>query len=182
MARVTSVADSDETRSPYTVVNALIDDYVSQTDTTDQPIASDLVFASGKEPHADTVTETTSAAGVTVDGVKHKDGNHEMGTGVNARTCTPETLGAAATTFAVTGEVMVITGDAGDNTIATITGGLTGQELTLIFVDAHVTITDTDAHTANTVDLSAAFTSADDTVLKLIFDGTSWYEVSRSVN
>lgn len=33
-----------------------------------------------------------------------------------------------------------------------------------------------------TVDLSAAFTSADDTVLQIIYDGTSWYEVSRSVN
>jgi len=108
--------------------------------------------------------------------------DNEVGTARTGRTCTAETLGAGVTTFAVTGEVMVITGDGGANTIATITGGLIGQELTLIFVDALVTITDTDAHTANTVDLSAAFTSADDTVLKLIFDGTSWYEISRSIN
>jgi hypothetical protein len=148
LARTTVVADTGETRSPYTVVNDLIADYTSQTDTTEQTRASDL----------------------------------DQGTTKTGRTITPETLGAAATTFAVTGEVMVVTGDVGTNTVATITGGLTGQELTLIFVDGLVTITDTDAHGANTVDLSAAFTSADDTVLKLIFDGTSWYEVSRSVN
>ena len=148
MARVTVIADTGETRTPYTVVNSLIADYTSQTDTTTQTRASDLT----------------------------------KGTKRDGRTITPLTLGVAATTFAVTGEIMQITGDAGANTVATITGGLTGQELTLIFVDALVTITDTDAHTANTVDLSAAFTSADDTILKLIFDGTSWYEISRSVN
>ena len=55
----------------------------------------------------------------------------------------------------------------------------------LVFVDGNVTITDTDAHTANTVDLAGVatdLTSADDTTLLLFFDGTSWYEVSRSVN
>jgi hypothetical protein len=98
------------------------------------------------------------------------------------RTVGSLTLGAAATTFAVAGDLMTITGDAGANTIATITGGYAGQELTLLFVDALVTITDDNAHTADSVDLSAAFTSADDTVLKLVYDGTSWYEVSRSVN
>jgi len=92
------------------------------------------------------------------------------------------TLGAAATTFAITGRFMVITGDAGTNTIATITGAAAGQELILLFVDGNVTITDDNAHTADSVDLSASFTSADDTVLKLIYDGTSWYEISRSVN
>ena len=92
------------------------------------------------------------------------------------------TCGGAATTFAVDSNLVTVTGDAGANTIATITGGVAGQLVTLIFVDALVTVTDTDAHTANTVDLSAAFTSADDTVLQLVFDGTSWYEVSRSVN
>lgn len=211
MARVTSVADTGETRTPYTVVNALITDYLSQTDTTDQNIASDLVFVAGKEPHADTITETTAAAGVTidgvklkdsvpycdsiaektaaagvtVDGVKLKDNNVELATGKVARTLTPSTLGVGATTFAVTGEAMIITGDAGTNTIATITGGAIGQKLVLIFVDGNVTITDTDAHTANTVDLAGTatnFTSADDKTLTLIFDGTSWYETNRSVN
>lgn len=180
MARTSDVTAGTVISSSH--MNEHFADYVSQTDTTDQDLASDLEFAAGKEVRTDTINETTGAAGTTIEGVKLKDGNVELATGHVNRTCTPETLGAGVTTFAVTGDVMVITGDGGANTIATITGGGTGQELTLIFVDANVTITDTDAHTANTVDLSAAFTSADDTVLKLVFDGTSWYEVSRSVN
>jgi hypothetical protein len=92
------------------------------------------------------------------------------------------TLGAGATTFAVSSNVMTITGDAGSNTIATITGATNGQLLTLIFADALVTVTDDNTHVANSVDLSGTFTSADDTVLQLVFDGTSWYEISRSVN
>lgn len=92
------------------------------------------------------------------------------------------TLGAAATTFAVTSSFVELTGDAGANTISTITGGHEGQTLVILCTDANVTITDTDAHTTDTVDLSAAFTSADDTTLTLIYDGTSWYELSRSVN
>lgn len=95
------------------------------------------------------------------------------------------TLGVGVVTFVCAGMIMIVTGDGGGNTIATITGGVAGEVLTLIFVDANVTITDTNAHTANTVDLAGDgvdLTSADDTVLQLMFDGTSWYEVSRSVN
>ena len=92
------------------------------------------------------------------------------------------TLGVAATTFVTTSNVMQVTGDGGANTIATITGALSGQYLIMIFVDGNVTITDDNTHAANSVDLSAAFTGADDTTLHLIYDGTSWYELSRSVN
>jgi len=92
------------------------------------------------------------------------------------------TLGAAATVIAVTANVMTITGDGGGNTVATLTGGTSGMTLTLIFIDALVTITDDGTHGADSVDLSAAFTSADDTTLQLVYDGTSWYELSRSVN
>ena len=52
-------------------------------------------------------------------------------------------------------------------------------------MDALVTITDTDAHTANTVDLAGTatnFTSADDKVLQLVFDGVSFYQISVSAN
>jgi len=109
-------------------------------------------------------------------------GNIANTTKIITRTRTATTLGLGVTTFAAVGEYMQITGDGAGNTVATITAGVTGQILTLVFVDALVTITDTDAHTANTVDLSAAFTSADDTILQVIFDGTSWYETLRSVN
>jgi hypothetical protein len=93
-----------------------------------------------------------------------------------------QTLGAGVTTFAVSSDLAVITGDAGANTIATITGGVEGQVLKLLFVDALVTISDDNTHAADTCDLSAAFTSADDKTLTLIYDGTSWYELCRSTN
>ena len=92
------------------------------------------------------------------------------------------TLGAAATAFAVRSNVMTVTGDGGANTIATITGANSGQYLILIFVDGLVTITDDNTHASDSIDLSAAFTSADDATLHLIYDGTSWYELSRSTN
>jgi hypothetical protein len=99
-----------------------------------------------------------------------------------ASTMNSTTLGAAATTLAITSNVLKLTGDGGGNTLATITGGVSGQILTIIFVDALVTITDTAAATANTVNLSAAFTSTADDVIQLIFDGNKWFEISRSVN
>lgn len=97
-------------------------------------------------------------------------------------TATSLTLGAAATTFALTANVMTITGNGGGNTLATITGGISGQILTLIFADANVTITDDATATANTVNLSAAFTSTANDILTLVHNGTSWREVSRSTN
>ncbi len=93
------------------------------------------------------------------------------------------TLGSSVTTLAVISNFVILTGDGAANTLATITGATTGMVLRILFVDALVTITDTDAHTADTVDLNAAFTSADDTVMTLLYDGTSWYEAApRSVN
>lgn len=92
------------------------------------------------------------------------------------------TLGAGAATLAITRDIVVLTGDGAGNTLTTITGGITGQVLRILFVDGLVQITDDNTHAANTVDLSAAFTSADDMVLTLFFDGTSWYECGRSPN
>ncbi len=104
-------------------------------------------------------------------------------TGQTGNTLQTTTLGNGATTLAITKNVVTLTGHVDDNTLGTITGGLAGQTLTIICTDAKVTITDTDdAGGANTVDLSAAFTSANDTILQLIFDGTTWFEISRSVN
>ena len=91
-------------------------------------------------------------------------------------------LGAAAITFVASTNFVTVVGDGGANTIATITAGTVGENLTLLFVDGLVTVTDDDSHAADSVDLSAAFTSADDTTLTLLYDGTSWYELSRSVN
>lgn len=106
-------------------------------------------------------------------------------TGIRATAQQTATLGAAATTFGVTSNVITLTGDGGGNTIATITGGVDGMLLTIICVDANITFTDTDAAAANKMDLPGVatdITSADDKVIQLVYDGTSWFCTSVSTN
>lgn len=91
------------------------------------------------------------------------------------------TIPAGATSFEVRGERMELTGAAAV-TIATIAQGYNGQVLTLYFTDTNITITDDASGNQNTVNLSAAFTSTANDVLQLLSNGTSWREVSRSVN
>ncbi len=93
-----------------------------------------------------------------------------------------DTLGIGVTTFVVRGNKMKMTGDGGANTIATITGGIDGMTLTLTFTDALITLTDDNTSTANTINLSAAFTSTANDIVILEFDGTSWREANRSAN
>ena len=88
---------------------------------------------------------------------------------------------ASEVDIAVSSHLMTVSAGASE-TIATISGGYDGMRLTLIFLDTNTTITDTATEAADTVNLSAAYTSADGDVLELIYDGTSWREVSRSVN
>ncbi len=103
--------------------------------------------------------------------------------GIIAQVTVPTiTLAAAATTFAATRNHNIIDCDAGGNTIATITGDQPGMEFCMEFVDASCTITDTADGAADTINLSAAFTSSDDDILCMIHNGTNWREVSRSVN
>lgn len=89
-------------------------------------------------------------------------------------------LGVGAATFAIGSNSIEVTGDAGGNSITTITGGFAGQFLVVQFVDALVTIVNDDTHAANTIDLigAANLTSADDTLVLLFFDGTSWYQAA----
>jgi len=105
-----------------------------------------------------------------------------LGTKVVSAPAAPVTLAAAATTFVVTAPLTILTGDGDGNTLATITGGYSGQNIVIKFVDAEVAVTDTDADTADTINLSAALTGADNTMLSLTYDGTKWFETSRSVN
>ncbi len=131
-----------------------------------------------------------SGAGITVTGVDDPaNGQVDFTIAANLTTSTLPaltsanlTLGDGVTALPVDSNVVIVTGDGGANTIATITGGVNGQLVTLIFVDGLVTITGDDTHGADSADLSAAFTSADDTTLQLVYNGTSWYEVSRSSN
>ena len=93
-----------------------------------------------------------------------------------------DTLASSVTTFIVQGNKMSLKGDAGANTIATITGGIDGQTLVMTFVDALITLTDDNTSTSNTINLSAAFTSTANDIIVLEYNGTSWRERTRSVN
>lgn len=92
------------------------------------------------------------------------------------------TLAAAATTFSVYSDLVVLTGDGGGNTISTITGGVKGQKLEILFVDANVDL----SHGTGTDEIKLAgaanFTTiAADTTLSLTYTGTRWVETSRSI-
>lgn len=65
---------ASEVNAIDTAIDDVIDDYVSQTDTNDQTIASKVTVAAGKSIETDTINETTGASGVTVDNCLIKDG------------------------------------------------------------------------------------------------------------
>ena len=124
----------------------------------------------------------TAATTVAIGGGNVNAGGSIVAAGPISSTGGSTTLAAAATTLAVTRNLVTLTGDAGANTLATITGGVSGQILVIIFVDNLVTITDDAGGGANTVNLSAAFTSTANDTITLISNGTSWREMARSVN
>jgi len=62
-------------------------------------------------------------------------------------------------------------------TITDFTSGAAGQEITIVFGDANTTVSD-----AGNIKLSGAFTSTANDTLKILYDGTNWFEISRSVN
>lgn len=72
----------------------------------------------------------------------------------------------------------------GLGTLNTITGAEEGQKIVIIFQDT-LTVTDNDSATFNTINLQGStsnFVAGQYDTLQLIYDGTSWYEISRSVN
>lgn len=123
---------------------------------------------------------TTTAGDLTLNATANLNIEDMIGINMTA----PAALAAAVTTFVLTGSHHVVDCDAGGNTIATITGAPADGLVILEFVDASCTITDTADGAADTVNLSAAFTSSDDDTLTLIRNstGTNWREVARSVN
>ena len=159
-------------------VAAIADPFI-QVDPT-----NNLTLAGGRNTggtQAASISFAKAAAGLTKGRATITGGEVKLGGKVSINNA-EITLGSGVTTFAVTDSLHTMTGDAGANTIATITGGTQGMLLFLLFIDALITITDDNSHATDSVDLSAAFTSADDTILQLLFTGSSWYEVSRSVN
>jgi len=66
---------------------------------------------------------------------------------------------------------------AGGTTITNFTDGVAGQQITIIFTNGSATLSD-----AATLKLSAAITGTADDTITLVYDGTNWFEVARSVN
>lgn len=64
-------------------------------------------------------------------------------------------------------------------TITAFDDGVKGQEITIIFTTNNTTITDSASIQLNG---GVDFTGTTNDVLRLIYDGTTWFEVSRSVN
>jgi len=69
------------------------------------------------------------------------------------------------------------TANTGPTTITMFDDGGEGQIITVVFTDAVTTLTD-----GGNLKLAGAFTSTADDTMQLVFDGTNWFELSRSVN
>jgi hypothetical protein len=85
------------------------------------------------------------------------------------------TYTAAGATPSVAGFKTVKVGQSGGVTITNLTGGTIGQQVTLFFTDANTTIA-----SGTNFALNSGVTSASGMLLTLLYDGTKWYEVSRS--
>jgi hypothetical protein len=84
-------------------------------------------------------------------------------------------IASAATLPVPTGSVCHVTGTTGITSITT-TGLGSGVQFTLIF-DGALTVTD-----GGNLKLAGNFTTSADDTLTLVFDGTNFYEIARSVN
>jgi hypothetical protein len=87
------------------------------------------------------------------------------------------TLTVNSATPSVVGFNVWNTANTSPTTITNFTGGVTGQTITILFTDANTTLTD-----GTDIKLSAAFTSTADDTMTLFYNGTAWFEMSRSVN
>lgn len=87
----------------------------------------------------------------------------------------PATL-AQSSTPSVSEGGLFTTANTTATTITNFVDGHPGQEITVIFNDAQTTV-----QAGATIQLTSAFTSTPNDVLKLIYDGSKWREVSRSI-
>jgi hypothetical protein len=102
-----------------------------------------------------------SVSGTASAGIVHRGGSYTAG----------------ATTPSVTGITYMPISNSSATTITNFTGAVTGQILYLLFNDANTTINRSNARLAGSIN----FTSAQFATLALLFNGTEWIEVSRSV-
>lgn len=104
-------------------------------------------------------------------------GRNQLSLGANVASAGDLTLGAGGNLFHITGTTTI-------NAI-TVSNWRPGSEITLIF-DASLTFKNNTAGGAGTAKMLLAggvdFSATANDVVKLIYDGVTWFEVSRSVN
>lgn len=130
----------------------------------------------------DTISEKTSGAGVTADGVLLKDGGATLtGTLITGSSDVTISDPGASITATKTFHTVIGFGDAAD-TLSTITAGTNGQ---ILILRAKNTATDITVDEVGNIVLagSCVLDSSSDT-LTLIYDSTlaKWIEISRSDN
>ena len=91
-------------------------------------------------------------------------------------TSDPPTFAAQSATPSVSEGNVFKTANTSATTITNLLDGYSGQEITLIFGDSLTTV-----QSNSNIKLSASFTSTPNDTLKLVFDGTLWRELSRTV-
>ena len=104
--------------------------------------------------------------------------NNVFSTSTNyAFTATGGTLTVNSATPSVAGRRQWREANTSPTTITSLPGGINGQEIVILFTSANTTLTD-----GGTLKLNGGFTSTADDMMKFVFDGINWYEISRSVN
>jgi len=103
-------------------------------------------------------------------GTSRFDGRVSLSAGANIASSATLTLGSDGNLFHITGTTAI--------TAITSSGWSAGSEVTLIF-DSTASIT---AGANMLLSGGVNFSGTANDVIKLVFDGTSWFEVSRSVN
>jgi len=88
-----------------------------------------------------------------------------------------KTLTNNSATPSVVGFNMFYASNSSATTITNLTGGITGQQITIIFTNSNTSIADN-----SNIKLASAFTSTADDVMRLVCVASVWYEISRSVN
>ncbi len=125
-----------------------------------------------------TATEPISVpSGATLDKIRIGAGYWDGSAGaalIGANPLTPAVVASAATIFIpVNGDLFLVSGT---TNISTIGGGWGGRRVTLIF-QGILTVTD-----GAVLNIAGNFTTTANDVLELLYDGTQWLEIGRSVN
>jgi hypothetical protein len=141
----------------YTAASGTAGNTISFTQALTLHASGGLSLGNTSDPGATNL----SVSGTASAGIVHRGGSYTGG----------------ATTPSVTGITYMPISNSSATTITNFTGGVTGQILYLLFNDANTTINRSNARLAGSIN----FTSAQFATLALLFNGSEWIEVSRSV-